>query len=307
MNTDTILQHLANTGFNGLGTDGSFIYMEDPLCILRSFETFLNYAWIFITVITGILLFGWAISMIRGEKNVPGNFMMNLRNLTLIFGTLSLVKPAINTIFGNDLFSKGCKTISVSVAEINQILETRNLEFSMGDDANTDANKWIGLATKLANASVAGAASQSSKSVVYTNPDGTKYAKIGGTGSWRNNNPGNITYNNFSKNTLGAIGQNGRFAIFSDEQAGFIAIKRLLQTGTYQKLTVGGAINRWAPPFENDTAAYQKRLNELTGVPLNTQLSAVNDAQLERIAGAIKTIEGWTPGQIQQIQSRPGE
>ena len=44
MNTTTILQLLKNSGFHGLRADAEFIYMEDPSCILRSFETFINYA-----------------------------------------------------------------------------------------------------------------------------------------------------------------------------------------------------------------------------------------------------------------------
>ena len=301
MDINTILIHLANTGFYGLQTDGSYIYMEDPSCILRSFETFINYAWIAITFITGMLLFGWALSMIRGEKNGPNNFMINLRNLTLIFGTLSLVKPAINTIFGDDLFARGCKQVSISVAQINEILETKSLQLSSTDEFGNiiGTTNWSNLANKIS--SISANVTQSSQSVLYVNPDGSKYAKIGGTSAWRNNNPGNIIYNNFSKNTLGAIGQNGRFAVFASEEVGMSAIKRLLQTNTYQSLTVGAAINRYAPPFENDTAAYQQRLQQLTGVTLNTAMASLNDTQMTNVANAIKTIEGWTPGTIRQM------
>lgn len=123
MNTDIILKILRNSGFNILGTDSVFIYLEDPSCILRSFETFIKYAWVIISFITAMLLFGWAISMIRGAKN---DIFTNLRNLILIFGTLSAAIPIVNAIYGKDLFATGCRTIKVPITEVNQLLDARN-------------------------------------------------------------------------------------------------------------------------------------------------------------------------------------
>lgn len=121
-----ILIHLQNSGFHQVAFDGNFIHMEDPSCIIRSFETFTEYAWIGITAIAGLLLFGWAISMIRGAKN---DILVNLRNLTLIFGILAAVRPIVNLIYGDDLFGRGCNTISVSISEVQKILATRDFKF----------------------------------------------------------------------------------------------------------------------------------------------------------------------------------
>lgn len=126
MNIDTIFRLLKNAGFNVLGSDGVYIHLEDPSCILRSFETFLDYAWIAVTFITGVLLFGWAIAYIRGSK--ADSLFNNLRNLTLIFGILAAVKPAINLIWGGDVFARGCKVIKVSIYEVQKILDARNLK-----------------------------------------------------------------------------------------------------------------------------------------------------------------------------------
>lgn len=127
MNIETIFRLLKNAGFHVLGTDGVFIHLEDPSCILRSFETFLNYSWIAITFITGVLLFGWAIAYIRGAKN---DLFINLRNLVLIFGALTAIKPVVNMIWGGDVFARGCKTINVSIAEVRRILDAQNLKLS---------------------------------------------------------------------------------------------------------------------------------------------------------------------------------
>lgn len=300
MNTDTILRHLVNTGINVLGTDGNFIYLEDPSCVLRSFETFINYAWIAITAITALLLFGWAVSMIRGAKNGPNNLILNLRNLTIIFGVLTAVKPAMNLIWGNDLFARGCKVIKVSIPEIQNILALQNSGLSSSEsyDENTNSES-LSISQKLSNISAGNFSS--GNYVIYTDENGNKYKKIGGTIAWRNNNPGNLRFNDFVRYTLGAIGSANGFAVFSNEQTGSIAIKKLLQTSAYQKLTVGGVINRYAPPIENDTTGYQNHVKNLTGLNLETPMSQLNDSELDRIVNAIKKVEGWQPGKIESL------
>ena len=132
MNTDTIIRLLQNSGINVIGADASSVYIEDPSCILRGFENFIEYAWIIITAVTGVLLFGWAISMIRGAKN---DIFMNLRNLTIMFATLSAVIPIINMIWGDDLFAYGCKTIAISMNNLNTLLDMRDKKFN---DVHTD-------------------------------------------------------------------------------------------------------------------------------------------------------------------------
>lgn len=123
MNASTIVRLLENSGFHNIQVNADGVSMEDPSCILRSFETFTEYAWTAIAILTGLMLFGWAISMIRGAKN---DLFMNLRNLILIFGILSLAKPIMNVIYGGDLFAHGCKTIEIPMDEINKLLEARN-------------------------------------------------------------------------------------------------------------------------------------------------------------------------------------
>lgn len=338
MNIDTILRLLKNAGFNVINWDGDFLYLEDPSCILRSFETFIEYAWIAITCITGLLLFGWAISMIRGAKN---DIFTNLRTLIIMFGVLSAAIPIVNTIWGDDLFARGCRTITVPIAEVNEILNARKLKLSDQDEYNlyeefdiydsgvsydmqqpheipyaqapliapdvpVDINTTVSedtntfrrdpRTTTYSN-SRPNRAKEMSKDVVYTHTDGTTQRRTGGTRAWRNMNPGNIRYSDFSRR-MGAIGEAGGFAVFPDEETGMRAIEALLRTETYNKLTIAGAISRYAPPSENNTAGYHKKIQDLTGLSINKRMHDLTDAEISRVASAIRTIEGWKPGQI---------
>ena len=334
MNTDTILRLLENSGFHVLKSDSQFLYLEDPSCILRSFETFIEYAWVVIVCITGLLLFGWAISMIRGAKN---DLFINLRNLTIIFGVLAAVGPIVNLIWGDDLFARGCRTITVSVADVNEILDMRKLEFAPENQyaiyehldiydsgaphnvpysdaplmaagnppeisvtVSGDNNTWLPQPSGPASANPT-SAHESSRDVIYTNADGSRYRKTGGSRAWRNTNPGNIRYSEFSRR-MGAIGQAGGFAVFPDEGTGMRAIAALLRSNSYNQLTIAGAISRYAPPTENDTAAYHRRIQELTWLSINRRMNELSDTELNRVVNAIRTIEGWQVGRTEIVR-----
>lgn len=343
MNTDIIIRLLQNSGFHILGMDGTFLYLEDPSCILRSFETFIEYAWFVIFCITGLFLFGWAISMIRGAKT---DYFTNLRNLIIMFGVLSAAIPIVNLIWGDDLFARGCRTIKVSLAEVNEILDARNLELSKYDEfklyenidiydsgivpyadsplmtsdvpadletvsVSPDSNTFRQPAQSQNNTGATESKRQStstqrparakasSNDVVYTTADGTTYRKTGGTRAWRNNNPGNIRYSEFTRRA-GAIGEAGGFAVFPDEETGMRAIGQLLRSDSYNRLTVAGAISKYAPPIENDTAAYHRQIQNLTGLSINRRISDLSDDEVARVATAIRQIEGWKVGRTVQ-------
>jgi hypothetical protein len=135
--------------------------------------------------------------------------------------------------------------------------------------------------------------------VVFTYKDGhTASAK--GTIPNRCNNPGDIIYGNFAV-AQGAIGRAGgdgnkRFAVFPNAQMGFAALVALLKTPAYQKLTLAEAINRYAPPSENNTSAYQQRVASQTGIGLTAKLGDVNSDQLTKLGNAIAKIEGFSTG-----------
>ncbi len=323
MNTEIILRLLSNSGLHVRGIDSAYIYLEDPACIIRSFETFVEYAWMFITIVTGLMLFGWALSMIRGAKN---DIFSNLKDMIMIFGVLSLAVPIINFIYGDDLFARGCRTIKVPLSEVEEILAARQdklasynendlyEDFDIYDSGATGAEPAIvpqptehtpestaptssDVAPQSADGTAPVSASEAGRNVIYHYRDNRKKTHIDGTRAWRNTNAGNIRSSEFATKN-GAIGRAGGFAVFPDEDTGMRAIKQLMQSKSYINLTVAGAISRYAPPAENDTAAYHRQIQKLTGLSINKPIRDLTDAELDKLARAIKQIEGWKAGQI---------
>lgn len=127
----------------------------------------------------------------------------------------------------------------------------------------------------------------------YTVYDGA--INVGGSRSWRNHNPGNIEYGNFTKDH-GAIGGDPRFAIFPDTPTGTTALHDLLKSRKYQQLTIAAAIALYAPVNENPTAAYQSYVQEHVGVDADTPMSSLTPKQIASVALAIQHFEGWKPG-----------
>ncbi|MCL1902659.1 MAG: hypothetical protein FWG18_03480, partial [Alphaproteobacteria bacterium] len=130
---ERILQLLENSGFRVLGADMRYIWLEDPTCITRSAGDFVNIAWIAISVVTVFLLLGWAIALIRGGKLT--SLVTNLRNLFLMFATLSLAVPIANAIWGHgDLMGRGCDKIGVPIEEVQRILAARDSNLKAWDE-----------------------------------------------------------------------------------------------------------------------------------------------------------------------------
>lgn len=122
--------------------------------------------------------------------------------------------------------------------------------------------------------------------------DGTVETRRGDRAS-RNNNPGNIEYGSFAK-SVGAIGTDGRFAAFPDKATGLKAIEALLDRPTYRDLTISGAIQRYAPPHENNTARYAGTVAAAAGATPSTKLSDLTPAQRTSMVEAMTRVEGNT-------------
>lgn len=124
----------------------------------------------------------------------------------------------------------------------------------------------------------------------------------GGSKAWRNNNPGNLKYGDFAKGA-GSIGEDySGFAIFSSYDDGFKALKKLLKTDTYQKLTLEEAIKRYAPESDNnDTKKYIKDVVDGTRFSKDTKLSSLSDDQITKLANVIKKLEGYSAGTIVNV------
>lgn len=128
---------------------------------------------------------------------------------------------------------------------------------------------------------------------VITYPDGA--TKTGGSRSWRNNNPGNLEYGDFAK-SQGAIGSDGRFAIFPDKETGDAAKIKLLKGSKYRDKTIEEAIIRYAPRFENDSAKYAAIIAKAASVPVGTTLSSLTDEQFQKMVDSMNKVEGWKEG-----------
>lgn len=316
MDTEQILRLMQNAGFRVHGADAQFIYIEDPACVLRAFATFAEYAWLAVVGATGLLLFGWAISMIRGAKN---DIFTNLRNLILILGIVSAAGPIINVIFGDDLFRRGCSTAEISIADVQEMLAARNTRLARQSDdlyeefdiydtgviaapdnapaSNEEAESTVNTPEQNSVASHPIRAHESGRDVVYTYTNQSQTRRSSGTRAWRNNNPGNLAYGQFAR-AKGAIGKGGKFAVFPDYETGRKALEDLLLSDSYKNMTIASAIIKYAPPYENDVERYKRQLRRLTGVALDKKLCDLDSAEMKKITGAICVIEGWREGKI---------
>jgi hypothetical protein len=134
-----------------------------------------------------------------------------------------------------------------------------------------------------------------------------------GARNWRNNNPGNLEFGDFAK-SMGAVGTDGRFAVFPDMQAGMRAKEELLfgARSKYVNLSIADAISRYAPPIENNTDAYIKAVTAATTATRDTTLNSLNATQRSAFLEAINRQEGFRPGDVLQaaeggiLKSQPG-
>lgn len=140
-----------------------------------------------------------------------------------------------------------------------------------------------------------------------------------GVRAWRNNNPGNIEYTDFAKK-MGAIGSDGRFAIFPDYATGRRAKEALIFDGTggkrlgtkgdygtglgYKDKTLTQAIAAYAPIEENNTKSYQQAVLAAVGGQ-NKRMSQYSAAERAAIMDAMERQEGFKTGKV-SVVSGPG-
>lgn len=160
----------------------------------------------------------------------------------------------------------------------------------------------------------AGKAGGSGNVRTYTTQGGGSFRKVGGSRSWRNNNPGNMEYGTFAK-SHGAIGTDGRFAIFPTEEAGRRAKEALIFESNggkrlpnnpldygagigYRDKTLTQMIAAYAPASENNTRAYQQRVLAAVG-GRNKRMRDYTPAERKAIMQAMLVVEGWKEGRVE--------
>lgn len=90
----------------------------------------------------------------------------------------------------------------------------------------------------------------------------------------RNNNPGDIEWGQFAK-LHGATGGDPRFAIFPTMEMGYACLAALLKTPHYANLTLEQAINKYAPPVENNVTNYVNLICEWIGCEPTTLINTL--------------------------------
>ena len=119
-----IKEILTRAGYSVLkNCPGDSICIIDPTCVWPPLLNFIHTGWIIIAVITGFLLAGWGITMVRGAKH---DMIQNLRTLILIFGTLSVALPAVNLMGGGTAIVNQCNTIQISTEQTQELLDMLN-------------------------------------------------------------------------------------------------------------------------------------------------------------------------------------
>lgn len=93
----------------------------------------------------------------------------------------------------------------------------------------------------------------------------------------RDNNPGDIEAGNFAsrEGAIGVDARNSRFATFATPEAGFKALRDLL-SDAYLGMTIHNALNKYAPPVENDTSSYEANVCLWTGFTPETLITVEN-------------------------------
>lgn len=124
-----------------------------------------------------------------------------------------------------------------------------------------------------------------------------------GLGDLTVNNPGNI------EKTTGINKWRGeytcdrpRFACFETIGYGYRAMFVLLRNYINMGFnTIETMLNRWAPPHENDTAAYVKFVSQKSGIGANTPIHPDDIDSLERIVSAMSHMENGVPAVAAQV------
>jgi len=95
---------------------------------------------------------------------------------------------------------------------------------------------------------------------------------------------------------MGAIGSDGRFAIFPNVETGRRAKEALIfERKGYRDKPLSAAISRYAPPNENDTSRYQRAV--LASVGGREKLMSQYTAEERRnIVKAMENVEGFRTG-----------
>ena len=122
---------LENSGLRNVTVNNGVIEFDDPSCIYAAFDKILDIAWIVILVLTAFMLMGWAVLYIKNGVKINELFN-NAKTVILILCVLSVVKPIVNAVYGDNLFARGCSRKQASIETVEELLELRNKNLPNG-------------------------------------------------------------------------------------------------------------------------------------------------------------------------------
>jgi hypothetical protein len=162
-----------------------------------------------------------------------------------------------------------------------------------------DSGQWTARdSTKILRKSSKSIATVRGATVTIPRKDGTVEIRQGGSLAWRNNNPGNLEAGHMA-DEAGAIGGDGRFAIFPDETTGEAALEAHLNGANYSSLTINAAIAKRTPPEKgNNTTQTQKLVRDISKLPGDAVIGKLNSEEKHRLYNAVRRAEGWNPGLV---------
>lgn len=141
----------------------------------------------------------------------------------------------------------------------------------------------------------------------YTGIVGADAKEYGITGeaAVRNNNPGNITSNNWD-NSVGDNKPNKKYSygVYATPEDGAKAKASLLGGKVYGPLSITDAITKYAPPDDNPTQAYIDKITKDLGLPSSTKISDLNKNQFDTMLSSISSFE--SPGKAANVTDSLG-
>lgn len=109
----------------------------------------------------------------------------------------------------------------------------------------------------------------------------------------RNSNPGNIRRSATRYRGEIVPSQDAEFKQFESMAYGYRAMFVLIDhyRRRYNLDTIRGIVSRYAPPSENQTAAYIRTMEQLTGIGADARLDTAEPRQMKSVVKAMSRIE----------------
>ena len=136
--------------------------------------------------------------------------------------------------------------------------------------------------------------------------DGKQFRRTGDR-NWRNNNPGNLEFRGGFSQSRGAVGHDGRFAVFPTLEIGMKAKEDLVFGKNYINLSIQDAISKYAPESDNnDVKMYVGQIVQATRATPDTMLRDLTPKQRTAMLDTINRVEGFRPGKVMALSNTNG-